>query len=131
MIGGQCMDIGLEGAIENLEQLTVLHAKKTGALIKAAVLLGGIAAEASLSELRDLEAYGEAIGLAFQLADDVLDEKEDQKEYGPPSFVKFLGSAETQKKAQEYHQQALLACAKLPHPEALIALADFTVTRTH
>ena len=131
MIGGQSMDIGFEGTMESIEQISLLHKKKTGALIKAATLLGGISAEASLRELMALESYGTAIGLAFQLADDVLDAEEDSDTDGPPSFVKLLGIEETQKKAQECHQAALLACAQLPHPEALIALADFTIDRNH
>ena len=131
MIGGQSMDIGFEGTINTIEKLSLLHKKKTGALIKASVILGGIAAEASLSELMALESYGTAIGLAFQLADDILDAEEDGDANGPPSFVKLLGIEETQKKAQECHQAALIACAQLSHPEALIALADFTVDRNH
>ena len=131
MIGGQSMDIGFEGSIQDLEQLTQLHLGKTGALIKAAVMLGGIAAEASIKELMQLEIYGSAVGLAFQLADDLLDEEEDQAEDGPPSFVKLLGAEETRKKASQYHQEAREACLGFTHPEALLSLADFTISRSH
>jgi geranylgeranyl pyrophosphate synthase len=131
MIGGQSMDIGFEGTIEHLEQLTQLHLGKTGALIKASALLGGIAAEASMKELMRLEAYGNAVGLAFQLADDLLDEEEDQAEDGPPSFVKLLGAEETRKKASYYHQEARAACQEFTNPEALLALADFTISRSY
>lgn len=131
MIGGQSIDIGFEGNVTSLEELTRLHINKTGALIKASCILGGIAAEASIRELMLLETYGHAVGLAFQLADDLLDEEEDKEENGPPSFVKLLGAEETRKKAMQYHAQALEACEALPNPQALRALADFSVSRTH
>jgi geranylgeranyl pyrophosphate synthase len=114
MIGGQSMDIGFEGRIQNVEQLTKLHLGKTGALIKAAVLLGGIAAEASVRELMQLEIYGSAVGLAFQLADDLLDEEEDQAEDGPPSFVKLLGAKETQKKSSWVPPRSTYSLPRIP-----------------
>ena len=101
------------------------------ALIKASCLLGGIAAEASIRELMLLETYGNAVGLAFQLADDLLDEEEDKEEDGPPSFVKMLGAKQTHDTAMKYHEQALAVCQSLPNPQALRALADFSVSRTH
>ena len=131
MIGGQSIDIGFEGEVTSLERLTVLHQNKTGALIKASCILGGIAAEASIRELMLLETYGSAVGLAFQLADDLLDEEEDKEENGPPSFVKLLGAEKTRKAAQQYHEQAHEACSSLPNPQALRALADFSISRTH
>ncbi|MAA79219.1 MAG: hypothetical protein CL916_08155 [Deltaproteobacteria bacterium] len=131
MIGGQSIDIGFEGAVTTLEDLTRLHVHKTGALIKASCLLGGIAAEASIRELMLLETYGNAVGLAFQLADDLLDEEEDKEENGPPSFVKLLGAEETRATALRYHAQALEICLSLPNPQALRALADFSVSRTY
>ena len=131
MIGGQSIDIGFEGDVTSLEALTRLHINKTGALIKASCLLGGIAAEASIRELMLLEEYGNAVGLAFQLADDLLDEEEDKEEDGPPSFVKLLGAEETRAAAMKYHAQAIELCSSLPNPQALHALADFSVSRTH
>ena len=131
MIGGQSIDIGFEGDVTSLESLTRLHINKTGALIKASCLLGGIAAEASIRELMLLEEYGNAVGLAFQLADDLLDEEEDKEEDGPPSFVKLLGAQETRAAAMKYHAQAIELCSSLPNPQALRALADFSVSRTH
>jgi len=131
MIGGQSMDIGFEGPVQDVETLTNLHKGKTGALIQASVVLGGIAAGASESEQQILREYGEAVGMAFQLADDLLDEEEDKEEDGPPSFVKLLGAEETQRQAHHYHQKALKACAQLENPEALHALANFTIYRKY
>lgn len=73
MIGGQLLDLEGEGTPLSLQQLERIHRAKTGALIEASVLLGGMAAGASAAALSAFERYGAAIGLAFQIADDVLD----------------------------------------------------------
>src|SRR5436190_5426848 len=73
MIGGQLLDLEGEGQPLALEDLQCIHAAKTGALITAAATIGGEAAGASPDALTALARYGEAIGLAFQIADDVLD----------------------------------------------------------
>src|SRR5215211_1710656 len=73
MIGGQLLDLEGEGKPLALEDLQRIHAAKTGALITAAATIGGRAAGASPDRLEALARYGEAIGLAFQIADDVLD----------------------------------------------------------
>ena len=73
MIGGQLLDLEGEGTALDLTQLERVHRLKTGALINASVRIGGLAAGASESCLVALEQYGAAIGLAFQIADDVLD----------------------------------------------------------
>jgi geranylgeranyl pyrophosphate synthase len=73
MIGGQLLDLEGEGKPLALEDLQRVHAAKTGALITAAATIGGRAAGASPDRLEALARYGEAIGLAFQIADDVLD----------------------------------------------------------
>jgi geranylgeranyl diphosphate synthase type II len=131
MIGGQAMDIGLGGPVQDLDTLTRLHRGKTGALIRCAVRFGGLTAGASPEQLDALTRYGEAVGLAFQLADDVLDEHQDAGDDGPPSFVRLMGVDETRRQAQALLQEALDALAPLPEPAALTALARFTVTRDH
>ncbi len=73
MIGGQLLDLEAEGIAVGLGDLERIHRAKTGALIRASVVLGGIAARASDAQLVALVQFGEAIGLAFQIADDVLD----------------------------------------------------------
>jgi len=73
MIGGQLLDLEGEGQPLALEDLQRIHAAKTGALITAAATIGGRAAGASQIRLHALARYGESIGLAFQIADDVLD----------------------------------------------------------
>jgi geranylgeranyl diphosphate synthase type II len=73
MVGGQLLDLEGEGSSLSIDQLERIHCAKTGALISASARIGGIAAGASTMVLDALTAYGNAIGLAFQIADDVLD----------------------------------------------------------
>lgn len=73
MIGGQVRDLEGEGSGLSLDALQAVHLAKTGALIVAAVRMGGIAARATPSQLEAIEQYGRDIGLAFQIMDDVLD----------------------------------------------------------
>lgn len=73
MIGGQLLDLEGEGTALSLEQLERIHHAKTGQLIRASVRLGGIAAGTSDQRIGALDTYGESIGLAFQIADDLLD----------------------------------------------------------
>ncbi len=73
MIGGQQLDLDGEGQAHSLDQLERIHTAKTGALITAAARIGGLAAQTSAERLEALGQYGRAVGLAFQIADDVLD----------------------------------------------------------
>jgi geranylgeranyl diphosphate synthase type II len=73
MIGGQLLDLESEGQRLDLDGLERIHRGKTGALIRASASIGGMAARGTSEQLRALAAFGEAIGLAFQIADDVLD----------------------------------------------------------
>ncbi len=131
MIGGQAFDVGMAGPVTDIDTLLTLHRGKTGALIRAAVRMGGLVAGAEGSLLDALTRYGEAVGLAFQLADDVLDEEQDAGEDGPPSFIKLLGAEQTRARAEALALEAEQAIADLPAPEVLIALARYTVERDH
>ncbi|GMV99135.1 MAG: hypothetical protein AMXMBFR84_02740 [Candidatus Hydrogenedentota bacterium] len=73
MAGGQVVDLESENKSLALEELKQLHARKTGALIRSSVRCGAMLAGASDAQLNALSLYGEAIGLAFQIADDILD----------------------------------------------------------
>jgi len=73
MIGGQLLDLESEGHRLDLDGLERIHRGKTGALIRASALIGGMAASGTPEQLHALAEFGEAIGLAFQIADDVLD----------------------------------------------------------
>ncbi|MDW8799578.1 polyprenyl synthetase family protein [Clostridium sp. A1-XYC3] len=73
MIGGQVVDILSENTKISVDQLYYMHSKKTGALIKASILAGAILGGASKRELKDLDYFGQKLGLAFQIKDDILD----------------------------------------------------------
>lgn len=131
MIGGQAADIGMGDPVTDLDALVRLHRGKTGSLICASVRMGAIAAGADAASLAALSKYAAAVGLAFQMADDVLDADEDEGEDGPPSYVKLLGVDETRRQAHSLMQEALAALEPLPQPLALIRLAQYTVQRDH
>jgi geranylgeranyl pyrophosphate synthase len=73
MVGGQMADLEGEGAPATADSVRFIHSRKTGRPIEAAVAVGGLAAGATADELAALRAYGSSIGLAFQIADDLLD----------------------------------------------------------
>ncbi len=128
MVGGQVLDIA--GGSQDVVSLTRLHARKTGALIRAAARMGGFAAGADARQLEALTRYGEAVGLAFQVADDVLDAEQDAAPEGPPSFVRLLGLAGATAEASRLGDVACGAAEELPAAERLVELARFAVERT-
>lgn len=128
MIAGQVADIS--GGVTDLEALVRLHRAKTGALLRAAVRMGGVCGGADPTAMAALDAYGGGLGLAFQVHDDLLDAEQDAGEDGPPSFVKLLGLEDTAASARAYAQEALDAVAGLRSPGALEALARYSVERT-
>ena len=131
MIGGQAADIGLGGPVTDVKTLMRLHNGKTGALIRTSIRMGGLAAGATPDQLDALTRYGAAIGLAFQMADDVLDAEEDAGDDGPPSYVKLMGIDETQAQTLKLQEEELSAVAELPEKRNLVSLARFTVERDH
>jgi len=82
MVGGQAMDILAEGKAVDPDTLLLLHRRKTGALIRAAVRVGGIAGGADAAALESLTRYAERVGLAFQIVDDILDLEGSTEEMG-------------------------------------------------
>ncbi len=90
MVGGQWLDLEAEGKTLSEKELTRVHALKTGALLTAALRMGGLAAGADDRQLAGLVEYGAAVGLAFQIADDVLDRTGDPEALGKrPSDVEL------------------------------------------
>ncbi len=140
MIGGQWRDLDAEGRALGLEELTAIHRGKTGCLIRAACVLGGIAARAAPAPLAALRAFGEDAGLAFQIADDVLDATASSETLGKTAgrdaalakstYVGLLGVDAARREAARLGQSALrhLDAAGLRSP-ALEALAGYIVTR--
>lgn len=101
MIGGQVVDIISEGKKISKDELEYMHSKKTGELIKASILAGGILADAPESDLKALEEYGKKLGLVFQIKDDILDVIGDSnvlgknthadKEHNKTNFISVFG----------------------------------------
>lgn len=144
MIGGQVLDLEAEGLAISIDALQEVHQRKTGALIAAACVIGGLAAGggAPVEHLAALRAYGEAIGLAFQIADDILDATATSAQLGKTAgrdaalakstFVSVLGVGQARAEAERLAAQAVdrLRQAALVSP-TLVALADYIVTRTN
>lgn len=139
MVGGQALDLLGEERVLDADDLDVLHAKKTGALLAAAPKIGGRAARAGEEAARALERYGRELGLAFQIADDVLDATGTASELGKePSdrnlakstYVSLYGIDEARARARERAGRArdALAAADLDAP-LLHDLADYVVRR--
>ncbi|MCX7204498.1 MAG: polyprenyl synthetase family protein [Proteobacteria bacterium] len=143
MCGGQGIDLYSVGQALSLPELEQMHGLKTGALIRAAVLLGSYCGEAMNDEDRArLDHYAKCIGLAFQVVDDVLDEEADSATLGKtagkdaannkPTYVSLLGLAAAKQKAVELKADALAAIAPFGEKaRSLVLLADFIVERTN
>ncbi len=141
MVGGQWLDLEAERRRLPLSELIEVHRGKTGALIRAACTLGGMAAQAAAPRLAALTAYGEDVGLAFQIADDVLDATGTSEELGKPAgrdaqmakstYVVLLGIGGARAEAQRLAQRAVahLDGAGVPSG-ALGALAGYIASRT-
>lgn len=95
MIGGQVVDIISEGKSISEQQLKYMHSKKTGALIKAAVLSGAYLADAPEEDISKLKSYGDKLGLTFQIIDDILDVEGDTKILGKKTNSDSLNNKTT------------------------------------
>jgi geranylgeranyl pyrophosphate synthase len=142
MIGGQALDLEAEGRELDAPALEEIHRRKTGALIAASCVIGGLAARGSAQQIAALRDYGRTVGLAFQIADDVLDATATSVQLGKTAgrdaalakstFVSLMGVGEARAEAQRLAAQAVdrLRDAGLTSP-TLIALAHYVVTRTN
>ncbi len=142
MIGGQVMDLTFEGKKIPLETLRLLHRNKTAALLTAAIEFGGVIGNAKPSHLENLRQFGECLGLAFQVIDDILDVTSSQTKHGKAissdilneksTYVSLLGLEQAKAYANNFYEQALLALKPLPYNiSQLVALADFVLNRNH
>ncbi|MGC4030634.1 MAG: polyprenyl synthetase family protein [Tepidisphaeraceae bacterium] len=140
MIGGQVLDMAGEGQSLSLDGLQAIHRLKTGALLTASCRLGAIAAGASDSTLAAVTAYGNHLGLAFQIVDDVLDEtatpeqlgKATQKDAGrgKNTYPRLLGVEESRRIAGQQIDAAIAAVSPLGQGAVrLVALAKFVSER--
>lgn len=142
MIGGQALDLASEGRRLAGDQLARIHRAKTGALIAASCVIGGLAVpDAPPGSIAALRGYGETIGLAFQIADDVLDATATSDQLGKTTgrdaalakstFVTALGVGGARAEAERLAAEAVdrLRRSALLSP-TLVALAHYVVTRS-
>lgn len=128
MVGGQAIDLASEGKKISVEDLRKLHARKTGALIAASVEGAAIAAEGPAPAILAAGRYGATLGLAFQIADDLLDAGEERQ--GGRSYVDLLGEAGARAELERVSEQALHVVAEFPRPAPpLAALVDWNRAR--
>ena len=145
MAGGQAIDLAHVGKRMDREQLQHMHRLKTGALLQASVRMGAACGTADDAVSAALANYGAAIGLAFQVVDDILDVVADSATLGKtagkdaindkPTYVSLLGLPAAQEYARHLHEEAMqaLQASGLPEPRMhlLRALADKVIERTH
>ncbi len=143
MAGGQAIDLASVGVALTEDQLREMHRLKTGALLQASVMMGAACGAASAAQLVALADYGAAIGLAFQVVDDILDVVADSATLGKtagkdadhhkPTYVSLMGLGNARAYAHSLHRQALAALqgSGLPDTRALHALADMVVQRSY
>jgi len=140
MAGGQAFDLAASGGTLSLAELERMHRFKTGALICASIQLAALAGDAEPALRERLERYGAAIGLAFQIVDDILDVTADTEtlgktqgadiERGKPTYPALLGLDGARRHATERRDEALAALEGLPAAyDALRELATFVVDR--
>jgi geranylgeranyl diphosphate synthase type II len=144
MVLGQQCDLDAENRNDvSLEELLFMHKNKTGRLITASVVAGAITGGGKEEEIETLRTYGNSIGLAFQIIDDVLDVVGDQEklgknvgsdiEKGKTTFVTFFGVDGARKKAKEEVEKAIASLEIFPKEkvEPLVKIAEFIVEREY
>ncbi len=142
MVGGQALDIAHENTSFPFETLQTIHRSKTGALITASVVAGGIGAGANEKQLDALKRYGDQIGLAFQIVDDLLNATATTEqlgkaagsdaELGKATYPAYFGVEETRARARAVVKEAQTTLAGFDSKaEPLRLLADYIYTRSH
>lgn len=141
MVGGQVVDMESEGQPIDFATLQYIHTRKTGALFLASIQAGARLGGGSDEQVAALTRYGETAGLAFQIADDILDIVGDQNEIGKAvgsdqargkaTYPALLGLSEARRRAEELRDLAIAALESLgADAEPLRAIARYIVDRT-
>ena len=142
MIGGQMIDIQSEGHLPDLAQLKIMHQMKTGALINTALHMGACQSDQYTDIKENLTQYGQAIGLAFQVQDDILDIEGCTQTLGKPqgsdleanksTYPKLLGLSESKAYRDQLIQHAKTSLNLTPlHSPFLLELTEYIAKRTH
>lgn len=142
LVGGQADDLGAENRELSLDELQWIHARKTGALFRVSLKLGALTAEADNSQLAALDEYGQKLGLAFQIVDDLLDvagttenlgkQTGKDAEQGKSTFPKLLGVEDSRRRVSQLIAEACAAVGPLGDAAApLKELATYVGQRNH
>ena len=143
MVTGQAIDLAATGTALDLQQLKTMHAHKTGALIEASVLMGALAtAQVNPQQLAALKQFATAIGLAFQIQDDILDVESSTEQLGKQqgsdaanqksTYTSILGLEEARSEALALYQQSMQALDIFAEKaDSLRVIADFIIKRNH
>ena len=142
MAGGQAIDLASTGSVLDEPALRDMHRRKTGALLRASVMMGAACGSVDAAAERALAEYGDAVGLAFQVVDDILDVTQASETLGKtagkdldhrkPTYVSVLGLEAARRHAQDLRRQALAALSRSglgPAVGLLAVLADKVVER--
>lgn len=141
MVGGQLLDLRAEGRGVTKHELERIHSGKTGRLIAAAAVMGGIAAGAPEGRLEALRRFGLTLGLAFQAVDDILDlrgtagetgkESGRDRALGKATYPALYGLEETERISRAFVKDAIAELDVFERPEGLRAIASYVIERTH
>lgn len=142
LVGGQADDLAVEFLENDIGTLEAIHRRKTGAMFLVSLQLGALSAGADPDQQAALERYGQKLGLAFQIADDLLDVEGDEaalgkrvgkdSQHGKLTFPGLLGVAESRRRAQRLIDEACAALEPLGEKRAgLEALARYVLERNH
>jgi geranylgeranyl diphosphate synthase, type II len=142
MVAGQSIDLAAVKQQLSLQELEQMHNYKTGALIAVSIYLGATAVMASEKQHRALEAYAQAIGLAYQVQDDILDTTADtitlgkrqgaDKALDKPTYVSLLGLNQSKQKAQSLYEQSLDAISEFDdRADHLRQLSGYIINREY
>lgn len=143
MVGGQIADMEGEQGLTDLERLRYIHEHKTADLIVFSLKAGGRIAAATSAQLKALETYGRALGLAFQIQDDILDLVGDEAKLGKKTqsdvkqgkvtYPYFLGMEASRAEVDRLTRSAKEAVTdgSIPNPERLLDIADYLLSRDH
>jgi geranylgeranyl diphosphate synthase type II len=140
MIGGQCIDLYSENKEIDIATLKMMHSKKTGALITASLATGAIIAKGHEEDINDIIKFGDLIGLAYQIADDILDVSGSESKLGKgvnkdagihkSNFISFYGMDKSIQIAEELIEEAKLKLDKYgSRGNYLKELADYIIRR--
>jgi geranylgeranyl diphosphate synthase type II len=142
VVAGQVEDLAAEGSKPNADLIEFIHINKTAILIRAAVRMGALIGAATEAEMESLTIFGEKIGLAFQIEDDILDETSTDEILGKPAgsdeeqhkmtYPAVHGMAAAKEKVSELTNEALIALDSLPRDTtALRVIAEYLVNRKY